>query len=375
MRRAALICLFLAGCEDKGGGEGIGYPPAQAGVRPILLPITLTEVFVATTDATQAFAELALEARSCTADADCSGGTCADGVCAQVALDTTSLCSADACVVLAGTLLPDVRASFSLEQLALGASVGELHLVDANGDSHAVFAWGADPATLGSSQWAAAVVRGAARAGEFVAVGYPVPDGVAVARQANQGGCALPSRDANATLDAALCSTATGTLELTEVAPQLAADADSWVEVLNTTAAALDLGGVRICQPPSCSVVPVGTQLAAGQRLVLHTGVPGLTVDASHLRDDAAAPIAAAGELAVLAPGAADIADSTRLLSFVRYGDITGTLVDAAVIARLWPDANATAAAPTVSGEVLVLLGPPGTPSSWQVWGVASPGM
>ena len=362
--------LALTACTERQFGSGIGRPPAGQTERPALQPLLITEVYAGDT-VTPAFVELAVAG---------------DATVTEVPLTGLWLCTErSACVELgaAQAALPaGDRLRVDATTLGLVAQYGQVAVVDADLAAgafaelaHAHLAWGGEPPAT-SPLTGPALTSGAFLPGEHVALPYPVPAGVAVAAEAAGLGCAAPSPEAVAVLDPALCTLddcEVGTcapsacdpsacdpaacalsgpaLRLTEVAITAT---ETWIDLQNCTNADLPLYGVRVCQPPSCARFEAGDLIPAPGTGGLELALPG------------AAPLRADGEIAVLAPGAAAIAEVAALLSFVSYGEADPELAPAAAAAALWTGDGTTA--PSLGGgQALTRIDGAAGPSSWEL--------
>jgi hypothetical protein len=343
--KRCLVCLGLAlvatnACTKKTFGNGIGRPPVTSVDRPHLVPVTLAEIYTAGGPSGH-YADLLLAA-----GAD--------------ALDLTGfeLCDSrsyadDACVTLSGTLDPGARRHEMLAKLNLLATAGELGLVDADGVVHAYVAWGADPATVGSALAAAATVDGATSPGAFIAIPYPMPAGLAVARASDLEGCVAAGLATPA--DPVSCPTVPPVLALTEVLSRFEESGDSWVELTNLTLDALPLYGVRLCQLPDCLVFERDQVIGAQSPLLVHFGIaaPAGSPPPDELFFPGLAAISRASELALIAPGSADPTGGAGLQAFVRFGAAPSELASIAANVGFWPEPLATARTARVAGESL----------------------
>ena len=338
-----LLVLGLA-CGNTSRGDGVGNPPIVP-IAPIaVLPLELSEVLL--TGATP-FAELKNAPQACVDDSDCLLGTCVDAWCSDPSIDPMALglelCSPEQCEMWTEPLDfaadPLQRASLTIDPAAFGLSVnfGELAVRDADGLVHAYLAWGMDPGVRASQLFADAFFSGAADAGVFVPVGFPMPTGVSLASEDGNLGCAAPSRDAAPTdLSNALCPPAAGPfLTLSEVLPEQEVDGSSWIELLSLSTLELDLEGFRICQPPHCDLIGRGVLLPAGERILLHLGPVAAEPPIGEFGVAKGRTLARTGEVAIVAPGSA-ILSETDLFAYLHYGDGAASLAENAIEDGVW---------------------------------------
>jgi hypothetical protein len=349
MRPAPSVVAFaslFAACSSPATGEGIGRPSYEPTSRPQRLPLAIVEVYFSDPDPDQRFAIIT------------NSGSVASGL---------SLVSSLGTVALGDLVGPSEQNQQGENYISLAALAGtgllggELAVVDpVDGTVEAYLAWGSDPAVVGSDTGAAAIISDAATAGDFVAAGFPMPMGVAIASTANGSGCVAPSDTIEGLGVPTACPLTADVLGIRQLLPAATSGTDSWVDVENQGSQDADLFGVRLCQGNGCVVVTTDHILSAGKTQRLHLSA-GESSD-TDLFLGGGAPLTLAGELALIAPGGAELTPSAleagELQSYVRYGT-SARFVDEAVAGGLWPDTTASALPVRIEGEALLQVTDP----------------
>ncbi|MBI5507214.1 MAG: hypothetical protein HY903_00550 [Deltaproteobacteria bacterium] len=337
MKLRWLLLALASACAPKTFGNGIGRPEIVPVERVERVPLEIVEVYAAAADPALHYARLELAAGAPT-----------------MTLTGVSVCDSAACVDLAGGMRGGDARQIDLSSLALPANAGELAVVHgettATPVTYSYLAWGADPATLGSTRVARAVLDGATTPGDFVPVPFPMPAELAVARAGSNVGCVTAGLAAP--VAPAACPAAERVLDLTEVYPAAAAGGDSWIELTNAGATALSLYGVRVCRLPQCAVLGRDVSLEPAARLSVHFGVAASDTAADRFYPSLA-PLSRAAEVVVLAPGSAVATEAHFYQAFVRMGAAADDLAPVAAGAGLWPEPLAAVRTVRVDGESL----------------------
>jgi hypothetical protein len=330
---------LLFGCSNPTYYQGLGRPAYDPVNHPTRLPVSIVEVYVTDADPAKRFALLVNEGTT-----PINAGTLTlKGPAGSVPVGDIS----------AGGALQVFLSTFTGAGPLLG---DELAAVDAGGTVHAYTAWSVDPSARGSSNAGAAYLSGATTPGDFVPTGLPPPSGLAFVSLASGVGCAPPSETVAGLAAPTPCPITAGAVAVRQVVPAVAG-ADSVVTLANTTAGAVNLHGLRLCQGASCAVVTSDVVVAAGGGQVLHVGTP-----ATATTDPVIPGVAFGGasELAVLASGSGLTSiGAPTLQAYVLWGAIPARFDLAATAAGLWPAPGASgqplaAEAVRVPGEILV---------------------
>ncbi len=269
------LCLLAIACTNTDSARGLGRP--QSLLTPLEQPLPLVIRGVQAVEG----GIVRIEARC----SDC-----------KVSLDDLELCrSPQICIDLSGELsanmVVDVPSS-NLFTSDIFPAVGELAIqTTSTGYIHAHFAWGADPSTLGSPYWLAALANGVQRPDDFARAGFPMDNSVYLTRD----GCA---QGVDTTPGDILCGVVAN-MEL----QRTAADGVGSVSVvlLNRETIDIDLLGVRLCDALRCQTRMTGyTFSASSQENLFRGGVSFAEID-----PDMA--------LTLYAPGPADVSRATVL--------------------------------------------------------------
>lgn len=386
------VLIMASGCRKNNYGSGVRHPPTPAIPSPI---VRITEIYLAVMqddpNATPAFVELT-NVRDET-----------------LTLAHWQLCSTAACVDLSGTIAPAQRLTINdpdaMAALHLSPHAGELTVVDTSTSPRTMLAYvtyGASPGTLGSSLILEALSANVITPGGFIPIPFPMPAGVAIANERTDAGCAAPSANAIASIDASLCPapahTTTPPIFLSELAfedPALVQTGNSgvssldsgttetagasWVELANNTDHAVALHGVRLCIDTRCTGLPATSLIPAHGWVVIYLdrNAPVPPSEYTWFLPHALA-LPAVGEISLLAPGSDSRFDSDHILSYVRYGtDAPADNQAIAVHATRWSSVDGTATATTPTDPPLHTLSaigstPPNSPEGWQI-GVPTP--
>ncbi len=304
---------------------------------------------------------------------------------APVDLTDFAIVSPASRVSLSGALGPGERASVAATDLfPKSTQSGEVALIDGSGTVQSYLAWGSDPSAAGSTLFVQALQSGAGSTGSVVAVPYPRPVDSSIVREGGFIGCFTPTPGAGPSGTA--CAVPAATLVLREVGPGNSPLTLSFVEFENTSAAVVDLTGVRICHDGECTPIPAfvnpedvndpvnGTrQLIAGGTFVVCLGpVSDASVcPAAGLPLTGSTPIQGDTETFLAAPGTGF--DAAAIIDYMRTFGGRETFAATAIADGLWAD-GIEPLGTYVRGETLSRNPSPLFPPAWNP-ARASPGV
>jgi hypothetical protein len=152
------------------------------------------------------------------------------------------------------------------------------------------------------------------------------------------------------------------------VMDELFTDADgiahAWLELFNTTATPVDIGGWTLTDGFSSYTMPYGTTVDAGARMLVHFGAAGTDSAAERFAPAFGTVNPRRGSLALMRYG-------TELVHFVQWGEAGNPLEDAAAAAGAWIAGDFTPAAPV--DRSLQYDGSANDSSAWHI-GAPTPG-